>query len=98
MSCCLLEDRAIKFVFFDSNGSGSLKTNKEMKFPKIIPYKELLIKRHLEHVAASRFTREQAIEIAKPYHLEQEVTDYIDIYGQSPDDALQYWDIYPFDI
>lgn len=23
MSCCLLEDRAIKFVFFDSNGGGS---------------------------------------------------------------------------
>ena len=24
-----------------------------MRFPKIIPYKELLVKRHLEHVAAS---------------------------------------------
>lgn len=23
MSCCLLEDRAIKFVFFDSNGGSS---------------------------------------------------------------------------
>ena len=23
MSCCLLGDRAIKFVFFDSNGGGS---------------------------------------------------------------------------
>ena len=67
-----------------------------MKFPKIIPYKELLVKRHLEHVAASRFTREQAIEMAKPYHLEQEVTDAIDTYGLSPDEALQEWDLYPY--
>ena len=37
-----------------------------------------------------------AIEMAKPYHLEQEVTDSIDIYGQSPDDALQDWDLYPY--
>ena len=36
---------------------------------KPIPYKQLLIKRHQEHVAASRYTREQAIEMAKPYHL-----------------------------
>lgn len=68
-----------------------------MKWPKIIPYKELLIQRHREHVAASRFTREQAIEMAKPYHLEQEVTDSIDTYGQSPDDALQDRDIYPYE-
>lgn len=68
-----------------------------MRFPKIIPYKELLVKRHLEHVAASKFTREQAIERAKKYHLEQEVTDSIDTYGQSPDDALQEWDIYPYE-
>ncbi len=68
-----------------------------MRFPKIIPYKELLVKRHLEHVAASRYTREQAIERAKKYNLEQEVTDSIDVYGQSPDDALQDWDIYPYE-
>ena len=68
-----------------------------MRFPKIIPYKELLVKRHLEHVAASKFTREQAIERAKKYHLEQEVTDSIDTYGQSPDDALHDWDIYPYE-
>lgn len=63
---------------------------------KPIPYKQLLIKRHQENVAASRYTREQAIEMAKPYHLEQEVTDAIDTYGQSPDDALQDWDLYPY--
>ena len=63
---------------------------------KPIPYKQLLIKRHQEHVAASRYTREQAIEMAKPYHLEKEVTDAIDTYGQSPDDALQDWDLYPY--
>lgn len=61
-----------------------------------IPYKQLLIKRHQEHVAASRYTREQAIEMAKPYHLEKEVTDAFDTYGQSPDDALQDWDLYPY--
>ena len=67
-----------------------------MKFPKPIPFKELRIRLHQQHVAASRFTREQAIEMAKPYHLEQEVTDSIDIYGQSPDEALQDWDLYPY--
>ena len=61
-----------------------------------IPYKQLLIKRHQEHVAASRYTREQAIEMAKPYHLEKEVTDTFDTYGQSPDNALQDWDLYPY--
>ena len=40
-----------------------------MKFPKPIPFKELRIRLHMAHVAASRFTREQAIEMAKPYHL-----------------------------
>lgn len=62
-----------------------------------IPYKELLTKKILAKKQQSLYTREQAIERAKKYNLEQEVTDSIDIYGQSPDDALQDWDIYPYE-
>ena len=64
---------------------------------KPIPYKELLTKKILAKKQQSVYSREQAIKMAEPYHLEQEVTDAIDTYGLSPDEALQEWDIYPYD-
>ena len=62
-----------------------------------IPYKELLTKKILAKKQQSVYSREQAIKMAEPYHLEQEVTDAIDTYGLSPDEALQDWDLYPYD-
>ncbi len=62
-----------------------------------IPYKELLTKKILAKKQQSLYTREQAIKMAEPYNLQQEVTDAIDTYGLSPDEALQEWDIYPYD-
>lgn len=64
---------------------------------KPIPYKELLTKKILAKKQQSLYTREQAIKMAEPYNLQQEVTDAIDTYGLSPDEALQEWDIYPYD-
>lgn len=62
-----------------------------------IPYKELLTKKILAKKQQSLYTREQAIKMAEPYNLQQEVTDAIDTYGLSPDEALQEWDVYPYD-
>ena len=64
---------------------------------KPIPYKELLTKKILAKKQQSLYTREQAIKMAEPYNLQQEVTDAIDTYGLSPAEALQEWDIYPYD-
>ena len=54
------------------------------------------IREVLEDVAASRFTREQAIERAKKYNLEYEVIMAMEN-GCNPDEALQDWDIYPYE-
>lgn len=43
----------------------------------------------------NRFSKEDAIEIAALYHLEEEIRIAIDKYGLSPDDALKEWDCYP---
>ena len=50
----------------------------------------------LEEKQQSRFTREQAISMAKDYHLEEEVIECMDTYGMSPDEALEEWDLYPY--
>jgi hypothetical protein len=44
----------------------------------------------------SRFTKEEAIEIARKHNLEKEVV-YAMKQGLSPDEALQDWDLYKFD-
>ena len=46
------------------------------------------------HPSPSRFTKEEAMEIAKKHHMEQEVTVAVE-HGCTPDEALQEWDIYP---
>ena len=66
------------------------------KHLKPIPYKELLTKKILAKKQQSLYSREQAIKMAEPYNLQQEVIDAIDTYGLSPDEALQEWDLYPY--
>ena len=44
----------------------------------------------------TRFTRPEALEIARRYRLEYEVIKAMD-HGCNPDEALQEWDIYPYD-
>ncbi len=41
----------------------------------------------------SSISRKKAIEIAKAYHLENEVKQCIDIYGMPPEVALAEWDL-----
>lgn len=48
------------------------------------------------HQEPSRFTRDEALAIAKDFGLESEVTEAIK-HGCNPDEALQEWDIYPYD-
>ena len=43
----------------------------------------------------SRFTREEAISIARKYHLENEVKQAMK-FGLNPDESLQEWDLYPY--
>lgn len=47
------------------------------------------------HHKTSKYTRPEALAIAKEYGLEYEVIKAMD-YGCSPDEALQDWDIYPY--
>jgi len=44
--------------------------------------------------APSRYTRAEALAIAKRYNLEYEVIMAME-HGCTPDEALQEWDIYP---
>lgn len=46
--------------------------------------------------APSRYTRSEALAIARKHNLEYEVIKAMD-HGCNPDEALQEWDIYPFD-
>ncbi len=48
------------------------------------------------HPEPSRFTRDEALAIAKDFGLEIEVTEAMK-HGCNPDEALQEWDIYPYD-
>jgi len=48
------------------------------------------------HQTPSRFTREEALEIAKKHRLESEVATAMQ-HGCNPDEALQEWDLYPYD-
>lgn len=43
-----------------------------------------------------RYTRPEALAIARKYNLEYEVIKAMD-HGCNPDEALQEWDIYPYD-
>lgn len=47
------------------------------------------------HNSPSRYTRAEALAIAKEYNLEWEVLQAME-HGCTPDEALQEWDIYPF--
>lgn len=44
----------------------------------------------------SKYTRPEALAIARKYNLEYEVIKAMD-HGCTPDEALQEWDIYPFE-
>lgn len=46
------------------------------------------------HCSSSRFTKDEALKIARAYKLEAEVIEAMK-YGCNPDEALQEWDIYP---
>ena len=46
--------------------------------------------------APSRYTRPEALAIARKHNLEYEVIKAMD-HGCTPDEALQEWDIYPFE-
>ena len=48
------------------------------------------------HPEPSKFTKDEALEIAKKCHLEWEVTEAMK-QGCNPDEALKEWDIYPYD-
>jgi len=48
------------------------------------------------HQQPSRFTRPEALAIARKYGLEWEVIQAMS-HGCTPDEALQDWDIYPYD-
>ena len=48
------------------------------------------------HPKPSKFTRDEALAIAKDFGLEWEVTEAMK-QGCNPDEALQEWDIYPYD-
>lgn len=48
------------------------------------------------HSSPSRYTRVEALAIAKEHGLEWEVLKALD-HGCTPDEALQEWDIYPYD-
>lgn len=43
----------------------------------------------------SRYTRPEALAIARKHNLEYEVIKAMD-HGCTPDEALQEWDIYPY--
>lgn len=43
----------------------------------------------------TRFTKEEVIEIARTHNLENEVLQALR-HGLTPDEALQEWDIYPY--
>lgn len=54
-----------------------------------------LINRLFRRRAASAYTEEEALQIGRHFHLEEEVITALR-YGLSPDEALQEWDIYPY--
>ena len=47
------------------------------------------------HPEPSKYTRAEALEIVRKYKLEHEVITAME-YGCTPDEALQEWDIYPY--
>ncbi len=48
------------------------------------------------HSSPSRYTSTEAIEIASKHKLKEEIMTALK-YGLTPDEALQEWDIYPYD-
>lgn len=49
------------------------------------------------HQEPSKFTRDEALAMAKKHGLESEVATAME-YGCTPDEALQEWDIFPYEI
>lgn len=47
------------------------------------------------HPSPSKYTKEEAMAIAKEHELDAEVLLAIK-HGSTPDEALQEWDIYPY--
>jgi len=50
---------------------------------------------HKHFPPPSHFTKEEALQIAHKYELDEEVLAAME-YGFTPDEALEEWDIYPF--
>ena len=48
------------------------------------------------HPSPSKYTREEALAIAREHELDAEVMMAMK-HGCTPDEALQEWDIYPYD-
>lgn len=46
--------------------------------------------------SSSKYTRPEALAIARKYGLEYELIKAMD-YGCTPDEALQEWDIFPYE-
>ena len=47
------------------------------------------------HPSTPKFTRAEALDMAKEHGLESEVATAME-HGYTPDEALQEWDIYPY--
>lgn len=47
------------------------------------------------HPTPSHYSQEEALTIAREYHLEKEVKEAMEN-GYNPDEALQEWDLFPF--
>ena len=43
------------------------------------------------------YSREEALELAKQYNMEDDVRYCIDTLGYSPNEALMEWYLYPFE-
>lgn len=50
---------------------------------------------HKHHPTASHFTKKEVLQIARDYKLEAEIIEAMK-HGCTPDEALQEWDIYPY--
>lgn len=48
------------------------------------------------HPSPSKYTRPEALAIARKHGLEYEIIKAME-HGCTPDEALQEWDIYPYD-
>ena len=48
-----------------------------------------------QHPSPSRFSKDEALAIARKHNLEAEVVDAMN-HGCNPDEALEEWDLFPY--